>query len=89
VKESAFFASETFDRKARESNFELRSDHNPVIAKVKLKLRKPGEAKPSKKLDLELLKTMPKVKEDFVYEVNNRFQVLQRFQVFARKIAKV
>ncbi|ELU04121.1 hypothetical protein CAPTEDRAFT_187578 [Capitella teleta] len=34
------------------------------------------EAKPSKKLDLGLLKTMPKVKEDFVLEVNNRFQVL-------------
>ncbi|ELU12395.1 hypothetical protein CAPTEDRAFT_212105 [Capitella teleta] len=66
------------------------SDHNPVIATVKQKLR---EAKPSKKLDLELLKTMPKVKEDFVYEVNNRFQVLAEtnttgIETEGRKIAE-
>ncbi|ELU11092.1 hypothetical protein CAPTEDRAFT_187040 [Capitella teleta] len=52
------------------------SAHNPVIAKFKLKLKKLREAKPSKKLDLGLFKTVPNVKEDFVLEVNNRFQVL-------------
>lgn len=52
------------------------SDHNPVIAKVKIKLRRLKEAKPGRKLDLKLLETNTKVKEDFVLEVSNRFQVL-------------
>jgi hypothetical protein len=47
------------------------SDHNLVIAKMKIKLRRLKEAKPSKRLDLKQLKTNPTVREDFVLEVNN------------------
>ena len=48
------------------------SDHNPVIAKMKLKLKRLQEGNPKKKLDLKQLKTTPTVKEDFVLEVSHR-----------------
>ena len=51
-------------------------NHNPVAAKVKLKLKRLREAKPIRKLDLKQLRTTLKVKEDSVLEVSSRFQAL-------------
>jgi len=52
------------------------SDHNPVIAKMELKLRKLKKSQQNKKLDLQLLKTDVDMKRKYTIEVKNQFEIL-------------
>lgn len=52
------------------------SDHNPVIATIELKLRKPKKSQQKKKLDLQLLKTDMDIKRRYAVEVMNIYQAL-------------
>ena len=50
---------------------DIGSDHNPVIANMKIKLKTPRKAKHAPKLDLSALK-QPDIKDNFSIEVQNR-----------------
>ena len=57
---------------------DINSDHNLVIAKVQLKLRKLQTMKQQPKLQLKRLREDKEVRKQFQIEVSNRFEVLQR-----------
>lgn len=52
------------------------SDHNPVIATIKVKLKIPGKANVKQRRDLKILKD-PQVKEMYRIEVRNKYEALQ------------
>eukprot|EP00794_Sanderia_malayensis_P018471 gene18471-20322_t len=54
------------------------SDHNPVICKLKVKLRKRKQSKTDAKLRYAALKNDLTLKERYAVEVKNRFEVLQQ-----------
>ena len=53
------------------------SDHNPVISRIQLKLRKLRKPKSTPKLNIQLLKSDPTIKEAYAVEVSNKFQTLE------------
>ena len=54
---------------------DINSDHNPVVAKVQIKLKIPAKAKRSPNLDFTALR-QPEIREEFAVKVQNRFSAL-------------
>ena len=56
------------------------SDHNPVVAKIRLKLKKITKSNREPRLDIELLRKNVELREMYSLEVRNKYAVLEEQQ---------